>query len=159
MEDHKELAINIASKAIQYVGKTNSIASLKHIAIICDNLKLQKGKYDLLTEKLTQYLPGVRLIEIDFSHPEEFSDLGVFVLERPRGLLLDEAQGAMPQSPVKAFWANVSEAGLMPKCIFLLGNPYFPKKISIAEDTCIVKTFSDSSPSITALIEWIGSNS
>jgi len=146
LETQDYLAFSIAKGAIEVSGEVKLLRHLKHYKIICDDENLQAKRKELL-EGLLQ---GV----LTRSESNSFEDTITFMLQRPRGKLLDETGIVRAQAPVERF---VEENLNKPtNCIFLLGNPYLEVKLTSAR--CILKSFSDSSPSIRAAVNFLSEN-
>ena len=146
--DTKELAQAIAKGAIETTVENPSFDTIRQYTIICDDNELQATRFALLQQLLQQW---------EYVAPEKLHSGGaVFILERPRGKLLDQQGSETSVSNVSEFIARLVQTAINPECIFLLGNPYRETEVELLESGSIVKTFSDSEPSIRALAEWIG---
>ncbi len=147
--DHQELAQAIAKGAIETSVENPSFDTIKQYTIICDDNELQATRVALLRQLLHQW---------EYIRPEAIRANGcaVFILERPRGKLLDQQGSKTSVLNVSEFIATMTKNQIAPECIFLLGNPYRESDLEILSPKCIVKTYSDSVPSIRALAEWIG---
>lgn len=146
--DTKELAQAIAKGAIETTVEEPSFDTIREYTIICDDDELQATRFALLQQLLTRW---------QYVAPEKLHSGGaVFILERPRGKLLDQQGSETSVSNVSEFIARLMQTAINPQCIFLLGNPYRESEVELLEPGCIVKTYSDSAPSIRALAEWIG---
>ena len=138
-----DLAEHIAFGAIEASSSDSLPTITSSFAIICDDPELQTHRADLLKS----ILPS----SWKFEQVAKNAD-AVFLLERPRGKLLDQSGSATVLSPVENYCNSFAELATAPKCIFLLGNPY--RDAVFTGQVTVVKTFSDSSPSIRALGKW-----
>ena len=145
--NRQELALEIAKGAIE-ASVDISFNKIQQYTIICDDNTLQATRFALLQQLLPTW---------EFVSPAmvQSSGCAVFILERPRGKLLDQQGSETSVSNVSEFIARLMQTALSPKCIFLLGNPYRETEVELLKPRCIVKTYSDSEPSIRALAEWI----
>jgi beta-N-acetylhexosaminidase len=144
-----DLAFSIAQQAIVISGERQLLHSLKHYKIICDDEQLQANRKMMLESLLRDMIPSLTR--------EDNLGMGqtvTFILQRPRGKLLDEHTNLYEQTPVERFIKEMEDQPI--DCIFLLGNPYLETKLP--EARCIIKTFSDSAPSIRAAIDFLYQN-
>ncbi len=149
--NHQTLALEIAKAAIESTNDERSFEKIRHYTIICDDNTLQASRVALLQQLLParwQYLEPTTIAQA--------AACAVFILERPRGKLLDQEGSETTVSNVSQFIAQSMQTALTLECIFLLGNPYRETEAAVLKPGCIVKTYSDSAPSIKALAEWIG---
>ncbi|HYM20577.1 MAG TPA: glycoside hydrolase family 3 protein [Candidatus Kapabacteria bacterium] len=153
---HQALAENIAYAAIDYTGDAKAIKNLKHISVLCDDLVLQGEKKNILIDRLRQ-ISGLKVIDSDLLTSEISTECGLFILDRPRGRLLDQSDEQAVVSPIINFLNIAKESEFAFPCIFLVGNPYLKIGMLSQVGGCVVRTYSDSAPSIKALTKWIGS--
>ncbi len=150
IEAHRALALNIAYKAIETEGDTQSLSQIKNVCIIPDDLLLQQKKVEELAKQCLAST-NWRLLSVDDLTPTALAETAICILQRPRGKLLDQDTDIV-LSPVQ-LWLNTQQQwGIAAGCIILLGNPYLQSQL---QGNCTVKTYSDSLPSIIALCRWI----
>jgi beta-glucosidase-like glycosyl hydrolase len=143
IDPQEDLAFAIAAGAISVSGEEKLLQNLKYYKIVCDDEMLQAKRKELLEGLLQGRLTP--------SESSSFEDVVTFILQRPRGKLLDEGAATRLQTPVERFVEKHSDTAT--NCIFLLGNPYLETKLATAR--CIVKSYSDSSPSIRAAVTFL----
>ncbi|MBS1903074.1 MAG: glycoside hydrolase family 3 protein [Bacteroidetes bacterium] len=152
-EFHRLLAKDIAASAIDVIGEIGTVREARFYHIVADDPTLQAQHIRELQSLLAESIPSLRAI----SEVELQSTLGadtiVFVLERPRGKLLDETGEGMNVRPVDRFALSVRQQGSTPRCIISLGNPYLNQSFELDVRTCRIFTYSDSTPSIAAVVE------
>lgn len=150
---HLVLATDIASSAIEVIGEIGTAREARFYHIVADDPTLQAQHIRELQSLLAESIPSLREISDVGLQSTLGADTIVFVLERPRGKLLDETGEGTTLRPVDRFTKSVRQQGSAARCIIFLGNPYLNQSFELDARTCRIFTYSDSTPSIAAVVE------
>ena len=147
LEDHRELSFSIAKGAINVKGNIEHLSRIRRVVLATNDPSGQK-RLDLLREELQRIMPEMLVVSESELTVENRGSSAIIYAQRPIGKLVD---GETSKGNATEF---LSRYRGMVSCIILLGNPYLSKNLSVS-DTCIVRTFSDSVPSIQALAAFL----
>lgn len=156
-EEGVRLADAIAASAIETTGDTTRLETIRTYCVVADDPLLQADHVQVLEREIERQLPHLRHTLMADITAAGAGELAVFILERPRGRLLDEGSQSVARTPVQEFTRRSKTSGISPRCIFFLGNPYLGQAYIPQRGECRVFSYSDSAPSARAVVGWLQS--
>jgi len=138
---YPDLPLKAARKAIHVNGKVD-VADADYLIVHKDNEQDTK-KADVLKSRLSHIAN------------EPSDSTVIIILDRPRGQLAEEKRNEGIQSRIDTIIALYIGKNLSPRGIILLGNPYLEESFAPVKPGFVIQAYSDSLPSILAVLETI----
>ncbi len=155
--DHLEISNQAARDSITVSGTIPKPFSPSSVIIIASGTEREKIQRDSLRHFFSTKLPGADLFFTGASIEAikiESKPL-IITLHRPRGALTEENEsGAVHKIVAEMLRALVSK-NIHPAGVIALGDPYIVDEFIITQPDFILKTYSDSNPSVTMALQLL----
>ena len=160
--DHQKIANNAARSSIALTGSIPKPFSPSSVIIIASGAEREKKQRDDLAHFFSSEFSGLKVVFLFggsiTSEIETGSKPLIITLHRPRGALTEESGSSSVREIIKEIIETLLAEDIHPIGVVALGDPYIADEFTITKPDFILKTYSDSNPSIQMGFELLKKN-
>jgi beta-N-acetylhexosaminidase len=160
--EHEKIARSSARNSLTLTGSIRKPFAPSSVVIAARGLESEKKQIEILSNTIMSEFPEINVNLITnntISNSEWGSNPLIVLLYRPRGALTGDKNTQSMHGIIAAIISDLDERKINPAGVLSLGDPYLADEFQNLNPPFILRTFSDSIPSIHAALKLLKENS
>ncbi|MDP4229161.1 MAG: glycoside hydrolase family 3 protein [Bacteroidota bacterium] len=158
---HEQLADKAGIESLESLGEVPKPLLLSSVIIFAAGTESEKEKRDMLQGFFFSELPDLSVNIFIGGLPERIYPVGtsplIVTLHRPRGALTADRTSGSIDASIQKIVDMFIQKRIQPAGIIAIGDPYSADRFLDLNPGFVIKTYSDSKPSINALLQKLES--
>ena len=157
--EHEKMATAAATNSLILEGAIPKPLTLSSVLLIASGAESEKRQRETLQDFFLTEFPGTLLNVITRNDPFEGIQIGdyplIITIHRPRGALTEEKRSDSIRDKIFEIIAELKNKNTHLAGVIALGDPYIAEEFVSAQPDFILRSYSDSNPSVRAVIELL----
>jgi beta-N-acetylhexosaminidase len=160
--DHEEIAHSVAKNSLSLTGSIPKPLAPSSVIIIASGVGSEKKQRESLSNFFSAEFPKINLFMLTSVESPERINFGskplVVTLHRPRGVLIEESGAGSVLQIASEIVRMLLLNKIHPIGVICLGDPYIAVEFIGTEPDFILRTYSDSKPSVRMTLQLLKEN-
>jgi len=157
--DHQEIAHTAARNSLSVTGTITKPLSPSSVIIISSGADSEKMQRGMLEKFFSEEFPETNILVLKNGESEQKmifgSDPLIITLHRPRGALTEEVAAGSVSRTSENIVGSLHRTKTKPLGIICLGDPYIAEVFAVTGPGFVIRSFSDSAPSIRMTLQLL----